>query len=106
MQRHTLTLVKELTVRRDGLISLLVCHRSLFLFADIATPHSVPSGQRSEITNLQCQNYRDGFLRFLFIEFKAFLAHESKKDGAKCNFFLKMFGSYKKLAIFAPNYML
>ena len=53
-----------------------------------------------------CQNYRDGFLRFLFNEFKAFLAHESKKVGAKCIFFLKMFGSYKKLVIFAPNYML
>ena len=43
---------------------------------------------------------------FLFIDFQPFLAYESKKVGSKCNFFLKMFGSYKKLAIFASNSML
>ena len=43
---------------------------------------------------------------FLFIEFQAICGYESKKVGAKCNFFLKMFGSYKKIAIFASNSML
>ena len=29
-----------------------------------------------------------------------------KKLGEKCIFFLKMFGSYEKMLIFAPNFML
>ena len=48
----------------------------------------------------------EGFLRFLFNEIQAILGYESKKVGSKCNFFLKMFGSYKKIAIFASNSML
>ena len=43
---------------------------------------------------------------FLFNEIQAILGYESKKEASKCIFFLKMFGSYKKIAIFAPNSML
>ena len=43
---------------------------------------------------------------FLFNDYKAICGNESKKVAANCIFFLKLFGSYKKIAIFASNYML
>ena len=43
---------------------------------------------------------------FLFNEIQAICGYESKKVATNCIFFLKLFGSYKKIAIFASNYML
>ena len=37
---------------------------------------------------------------------RAFRGRKSKKWGSKCNFSLKMFGSYEKMPIFASKFML
>ena len=47
------------------------------------------------------QNYRDGFLRFLYYEFQAIHGYESKKRAPICIFFLKIFRTHEILRIFA-----
>ena len=51
-------------------------------------------------------NFRLAFGGIKIRVIRAFRGRKSKKWGSKCNFFLKMFGSYEKILIFAPNFML